>query len=166
MDIHFDIPDIGRFQQAADAAPKIVSKNMRIAMSESVKQVRDLAMMRHRFVSRTGALVKSVKSEVDFNDTDGIAGRVFLDESVAPYGKFVHDGTGICAGHQAWVVTPKNKKALRWASGGKWVFAKYAKHLLGSKPDQFIYEAGRLKQDKINEIFAQCTNRAIQEAGF
>jgi len=160
MQINFDVPDSKRFQRAANAAPEIVFKNHRLAMKESVRQVRDLARVRHRFRTRTGNLVKAITSEVKLGGTEIIEGRDYLDEDRAYYGKWVHDGT------KPHIIRPRNKKVLRWATGrGKWAYAKWANHP-GTKPDQFLYEAGRLSQDNINEIFAQYTNRAIKEAGF
>ena len=52
--------------------------------------------------------------------------------------------------HQAHDIEPRSKKVLRWASGGKFVFAKRA-HNPGIKKDPFIFnaeeaEAGAIKQ--------------------
>jgi len=41
----------------------------------------------HRFITRTGALEESVTAEYTGNTV-----RAYLDESIAPYGKYVHDG--------------------------------------------------------------------------
>lgn len=160
MNITFDVPDAERFQKAANIAPGVFAKNMRLGMKESTGKIRDLARMRHRFRTRQGNLVKSITAEVTFNSTDGVAGRDYIDDDRAAYGKWVHDGT------KPHIIRPRNKKVLRWATGrGKWAYAKWANHP-GTKADQFLYEAGRLSQDNINEIFAQYTNRAIKEAGF
>lgn len=42
----------------------------------------------HRYIRRTGKLLRSVRMETN---TDG--GSVYIDEGLAPYGKYVHDGT-------------------------------------------------------------------------
>lgn len=160
MDINFDIPNEAQFQKASEAAPKIIFKNTRQAMKEAVKDIRNLARVRHRFRTRTGNLVKSITSEVNLGGTTIVEGRDYLDEDKAYYGKYVHDGT------KPHIIRPRNKKVLRWATGrGKWAFAKWANHP-GTRADQFLYEAGRLRQYRVNEIFAQYTNRAIREAGF
>jgi hypothetical protein len=159
MDISFDIPDIARFERAAAIAPQVFAKNMRLGMKRSTASVRDLARRRHRFRTRTGNLVKAITAEVTMDGTDGVMGRDYIDPDRAFYGKWVHDGT------KPHIIRARNKKVLRWATGrGKWRFARWVRHP-GTKPDQFLYEAGRLQQNKINEIFAEYTNKAIQEAG-
>lgn len=159
MQISFDVPNESQFQEAIKKSPEIIFKNTRLAMKEAVKQVRDLARVRHRFRTRSGNLVKSITAEVNVGGTEVIEGRDYLDDNRAYYGKYVHEGT------RPHLIRPRNKKLLRWASGGRWHFAKWVNHP-GTKADQFLYEAGKLQQDKINDIFADYTNRAIREAGF
>lgn len=45
------------------------------------------AKVLHRFRSRTGSLVAAIESELY-----GLSGRVYIDDILAPYGKFVHNG--------------------------------------------------------------------------
>lgn len=67
--------------------------------------------------TKTGALARStyIKS---------IEGGYAIghDERMAPHAKFVHWGT------KPHTIKPKDKKALRWAKGGKFAFAKVVNH--------------------------------------
>lgn len=56
------------------------------------------------------------------------------DSRVAPYARFVHDGT------RPHVIVPKNKKSLRWAGGGLFHFAKKVNHP-GNRPDKWMDRA-------------------------
>lgn len=88
-----------------------------------------------------------LEKSVDYTvDKQNVSAAIFLDEAVASYGPFVHEGTG-----PHWIL-PRAKKALRWSKGGKFVFAKKVFHP-GTKPDQFLYAAGEVAQPQINVIF-------------
>jgi hypothetical protein len=106
---------------------------------------------KHRFKNHTDVLEKSVDTElISFN-----TGKVFLDLGVAPYGKFVHNGT-----EQHWV-GPKNGKALSWFQGGKRVFSKG--HLVaGIKADPFLYIAARRSRKEIINILDRSCKRALE----
>lgn len=56
------------------------------------------------------------------------------DSRVAPYARFVHDGT------RPHLIVPNKKKILRWASGGLFHFAKVVHHP-GNKPDKWMERA-------------------------
>lgn len=90
-------------------------------------------------------LEKSVDYEIDKTEMNA---TVFLDETVAPYAPFVHDGT------KPHLILPRAKLALRWVKNGKFIFAKKAWHP-GTAKDQFLYEAGSAAISAINIIFAR-----------
>jgi hypothetical protein len=59
------------------------------------------------------------------------------DSRIAPYARFVHDGT------KPHAIFPRNKKALRWAAGGAFHFAGKVNHP-GTKPDKWMERAANL----------------------
>lgn len=182
MDIHFEV-DNNKIQQVADKAPGILLRNMRLAMEISCRDVQRDARAKHLFRSRTGALEKAVETKVTINTTEGLEGAVFINDDTASYGKYVHLGT------KPHEIRPKNKKALRWATsvvtGGNaiskqmyqnlrkegyqsnrvgFAFARGVHHP-GTKPDQFIFQAGERNRQHINDVFNRYSDRAIREAG-
>lgn len=161
MDIRFDINQ-KKFQEAANKAPGILLKNMRLAMLVSCRKVQDTAQDKavHLFRSRTGMLVAATEMSVTEGGDNGIEGRVFIDDSLVPYGKFVHEGT------KPHIIRRKNKKVLRWPveDGTGFRFAREVHHP-GTKPDQFVYKAADMRRQYINDVFNRYTDRAIKEAG-
>lgn len=80
--------------------------------------------------NKKGALVRSIyKTHL----TDG-SWEIGHDPRVAPHALFVHWGT------KKHDIRPKNRKALRWASGARLHFAKIVHHP-GNKPDKWIERA-------------------------
>lgn len=88
--------------------------------------------------TKTGALFRSVYSK----KTGATSYEVGHDLQIAPHALFVHWGTN------PHIIKPKNKKALRWPSGGAFAFAKQVSHP-GNKPDKWLERAA----DQIPRIF-------------
>lgn len=85
--------------------------------------------------SQIGKHAKTGKLEQSLGKTRIPGGwEVGHDSRVAPYARFVHDGT------KPHVIVPKNKKSLRWAGGGVFHFAKKVKHP-GNQPDKWMDRA-------------------------
>jgi hypothetical protein len=144
MDVKFQL-DYLKLLAAAERSPKLAHEAMALALGDSALAVQALARAKHNFRSSPAAMLeKSVDFEVDKADMNA---TVFLDEAVAPYASWVHDGT------KPHRILPRAKKALRWTKGGKFVFAKSVWHP-GTKKDQFLYEAGTNSVAQINLIFA------------
>lgn len=95
----------------------------------------------------TGALLQSL-----FNRPIAGGREVAHDTKRAPQAFFVNAGT------KAHVIRPKNKKALRWAGGGKFFFAKQVNHP-GYRGDPYIIRAA----DQAVRQFASIVDRALQE---
>ena len=95
--------------------------------------------------TKTGALVSSVFSKRINASTYEIG----HDLQRAPHAVFVHWGT------KPHVIKPKNRKVLRWPSGGEFVFARAVNHP-GSKPDKWIERAAaqvpRIFNDHIQSL--------------
>jgi hypothetical protein len=112
--------------------------------------------------------------------------EVFLDEGIASYGKFVHDGT------KPHEIRAKNKQALHFVMGGKswfvpkrpyignkiknpyWAklkeqganisFKGHVNHP-GTKPDQFLYNAATAKTDEVLKTINTAIDTAYRKAG-
>jgi len=152
MNIEFQL-DYLSLLAVAERSPELANEVMVLALDKSAKAVQSLARVKHRFRSKTTMLEKSVDYEVNTTDMDA---TVFLNEAVAPYGPFVHEGT---KPHQ---ILPRAKKALRWTNGGKFVFAKGVWHP-GTDKDQFLYEAGKAALPKINLLFTHAVEDLVAQ---
>ncbi len=131
----------------------IFDRNIRLAVKTATVMVQSEAQNTHRFTSRTGDLEKAV--DVRFS-ANGRRGEIFLNEGVASYARFVHEGT------KPHAIFPKNKLALRFPKGGKFAFAKRVQHP-GTKKDQFLFEALDTEQDEISAVFKRYTHKSIKE---
>lgn len=86
----------------------------------------------------SGALARSLKMR-----EEGGGWEIFHDLQVAPHAVFVHWGT------KEHPIEPKNKKALRWVSGGVFVFAKLVKNHPGYEGDPWLIQA---KKDAMKAV--------------
>jgi hypothetical protein len=124
-------------------AAGIFRRRLQQAVKASTIAVAEEAKDHHSYHTKTGFLEKSVST--NFRQS-GLTGVIFLDASIAPYGPIVHEGS---APH---VISPKTKRALRWPSGGRFIFAKIVYHP-GYKGDAFLYRALASKDNEIDAIF-------------
>lgn len=98
--------------------------------------------------AKTGALERSLgKKRIPFGWEIG------HDSRVAPYARFVHDGT------RPHLILPKKKKALRWASDGKFFFSKKGVRHPGTKPDRWMDRAAAMAP----KIFEQQLQRILSQ---
>ena len=104
-----------------DAAPRALA-----ATAEDVEEYAGTEAGKH---TKGGALFRSTDKR-----RDGEAWIVENDLQVAPHALFVHWGT------KPHVIRPRRKKALRWAAGGAFVFARGVKHP-GYKGDPWLVRA-------------------------
>jgi hypothetical protein len=144
--------------QALKSCAGVVSEAQRVAMAIAMREVREQAIMNHRYTARKHFLEKSVTSESGIVGND-LIGRVFLNEKVAPYARFVHNG---------WVrnkpIVPKSpRRALAWTAGGLNIVrarvdkgAKYA-------GDPFLFDAFDAKLQATEETLSRASVRAIVE---
>lgn len=158
MDIKFQFRNLEQVTAAAAKAPDVFLRNMVIATKISARDVQNTARAKHRFRSRSGLTELAIDTNVLVNGSGGIVGEVFLNEGVSSWGRYVHEGT------KPHVIRPRNKKWLRWPAGSGFRFAKTVMHP-GTKPDQFIYEAGYANQAHINDVFNRYVDRAAREVG-
>lgn len=100
---------------------------------------------------KTGALNRSIFKRRE-SDGSWIVGH---DRQHAPHAVFVLFGT------RAHVIKPKNKKALRWAGGGAFRFAKKVHHP-GNAPDNWLQRAAALAPQIFEQHVAAQMRRATQ----
>lgn len=131
----------------------IFKRRLRQAVKESTLTVAEHAQDNHRFKSRTGALEQSVMTDYRVG---GLTGVITLDLKRANYGYFVHHG------FPAHTIRVKNKKALRWASGGRFAFAKSVRHP-GFVGDPFVFNALDACDSEIDSIFDRYAELAKSE---
>jgi hypothetical protein len=159
MELRIDF-DAKQVLQAAEKAPEKVVEQIRRALLESCRAVQNTARREHKFKAHTGALERAIDYRVERMEMEGI---IWIRPEVAPYGGYVHHGTGIFAGRSSWMVKPKEKKALRWSANGKFCFSR-GHEIKGQPADKFLFSAAESNRQKINEIFKKHIDEALQAA--
>ena len=133
---------------------EILRKYVYEAMVSSTEELAKYAKEHHHFRTRTGLLERSVTAG---HSEDGLTGWVKLDEDVAKYGPFVHQGT------KPHIIEARIAKALRWFDAdGRIHFAKRVHHP-GYKGDPFLFRALDEKKDDIFKIFENRVEVAVRE---
>lgn len=135
-------------------AREVFEKRLRQAIRASAREVQEEAQRTHRFTSRSGQLERAIDVRMIGDKT----AEVYIDNNIAPYGPFVHEGT------RAHYIFPKEKQSLRWVpSGGNgFAFAKRVFHR-GTQPDQFLYEALDNSREAVRDIFSKAVNVSLGE---
>jgi len=105
----------------------------RQAIAATAVKVENYAEQESARHNKTGALVGSLKKALL---SEG-GWKVFHDQREAPHALFVHFGT------RPHVIKPKGKKALRWAKGGVFHFARVVNHP-GNKADPWFNRAAAM----------------------
>ena len=90
--------------------------------------------------TKTGALVRSIRMQ-----KQGEGYRIQADPTVAPHALFVHWGT------RPHEIKPRRKRALRWPSGNRFVFAQRVNHP-GYAGDPFLETARARVSADFNRI--------------
>lgn len=135
----------------------VFERRLRQAVKSSTFMVQNEAQQKHDFITRTAQLERAVDTKFSFDNGNNI-GVVYIDNQVAPYGIFVHQGT------KPHVIKPKTKRALRWVpmAGNSFFFAKEVHHP-GTKSDPFLYEALERKRNDVFDTFSKATGLAIND---
>lgn len=170
--------DYLKLSKAFEKIPLIAGRELRLELKKDLKAVAIDARLHHDFRTKSGMLERSVQAQVD---ETGLSGKVFLDNGVASYGKYVHDGT---KPHQ---IRPKNKGALHFVVGGRSVIVPkqrnkywniqaannpgttfswkgYVDHP-GTKKDQFLFEAFAKQKPSIIAGINKTIDRIFKTAG-
>ena len=109
--------------------PQKLERSVLLQMSQVAYDTAQRGAGRHSKAGGTGALLQSL-----FNRVIPKGREVGHDTRRAPHALFINLGT------RPHIIEPKNKKALRWAGGGKFFFAKRVKHP-GYRGDAYMIEA-------------------------
>lgn len=117
--------------------PAALEKTTLLRMSQVAYDEAQRGAGRH---NKTGALFQSL-----FNRAIPGGREVGHDGQRAPHAIFVQLGT------RPHVIRPKNKKALRWASGGKFFFAGKVNHP-GYRGDAYLINAATLAVRQFSSI--------------
>lgn len=105
------------------------SNRVRFTFREQLEKIVEIARKTHRFISRTGKLDQSVEQKL-VSDSP-LRGQIQINDDSCKYGKFIHNGTP-----RHWI-QPTDKKALRFVSGGQFIFSK-GHFVNGIAPDPFL----------------------------
>ncbi|HET8686953.1 MAG TPA: hypothetical protein VFM18_09860, partial [Methanosarcina sp.] len=108
------------------------SNRVRFTFREQLEKIVELARKTHIYITRTGKLDQSVEQKL-ISDAP-LRGLIQLNDENCTYGKFIHNGAP-----RHWV-QPTDKKALRFVSGGQFIFSK-GHFVNGIKPDPFLENA-------------------------
>ena len=119
-----------------------------VALARTADELHDFIRRRAGAHTKTGALERSVTSQ-RINPLEYFIGH---GPQVAPHAVFVHWGT------KPHIIRPKNKKALRWATGGKFAFAHAVRHP-GTKGDPWMKDAAREAPKRFERHLAERLNR-------
>lgn len=139
MSWHITVSSVDAVGSRMDSIHNNLHSRLEEAMAISVRDVQERARANHRFTTRTGEAERSIEAK----------SRALVILSLAKSAQRAYHNLS-APRHQAHDIEPRSKKVLRWASGGKFVFAKRA-HNPGIKKDPFIFnaeeaEAGAIKQ--------------------
>ncbi|MDU3214400.1 MAG: hypothetical protein E6672_00945 [Negativicoccus succinicivorans] len=136
----------------------IFARRLHTALKAAAVEVQDRARQSHDFTTRTGLLERSVQVDTRY----AYQADVYLNESMAKYGPFVHGGT------KPHRIFPKRKefgkkrRALRWVGDGQFVFARGVRHP-GTKADPFLHEALQSSRGEIDRIFRRYVDLTLEE---
>lgn len=172
-DIHFKLDMRALLIMAAqsDRVEDLVRKKMKATMGKAGREVIRLARAIHKFRARSGEADRAIVYAYDEEEVQGV---VSLDEEIAPYIRFLHEGSGLYGPHhKAFDIFPKNKKMLRFATSpgtAMWRPDPYGRFHEGGftyafgvtnpgiKKDQFLYEAADQAKARIQELFDSAVN--------
>jgi hypothetical protein len=175
--------DSKKLEAALNKAGNTISPVLRLGMVKSTNMIRNYARKHHKFVSKSNRLEGSIRAIVH---PSGLYGEILLDEGVAKYGKYQHDGT------RPHEIRAKGKQALHFVSGGSswfvpkkpyigngiknpfWLklreqganvsFKGHVNHP-GVKKDQFLYKALELKTPQVQKTLEEAVQSAYEKAG-
>ena len=130
-------------------------ETLTIALRTSLRDVRDRARLNHKFTTRSGETERGI----EYDQTGPLSGVIGVTTKI---GIYQHEGTGIYgAKGRPIVIRPKNRTALRWATGAGFAFAKRVT-IQGIKGDPYLYRAARKETPAIKARFADAIRKAAK----
>lgn len=138
--IRIEVLGVPECQEFLAAIPPKLQRDVMRDMAQIVYNTALNDISRH---TKTGALRQSL-----YNRAIPGGREIGNDPDRAPHAVFVHWGT------RPHDIRPKEKKALRWAGPGGFVFAKFVRHP-GYKGDAYMAKAAREAVRRMSEIVAR-----------
>lgn len=138
--IRVEVAGVDTVQHALQEIPQRLESAVLQQMSQIVYDHAERAIDKH---TKTGALRQSL-----YNRAIPGGREIGNDPDRAPHAVFVHWGT------RPHDIRPKEKKALRWAGPGGFIFSKFVRHP-GYKGDAYLVAAAREAVRRMPEIVAQ-----------
>ena len=135
---------IGPFERRVEEAIKVITRD-----------VQEYARTHHKYKTHTSNLEGATEKYFEGSGTC-TRGIVYLDTNKAPYAPYVHNGTA------AHIIVPRRKKSLRWASNGRFVFARRVSHP-GYAGDDFLYRAYKAYRPKAVKILKAYIDQGLRE---
>ena len=181
MDIKYTFRNADKVIAAARQFPDIFLRNMVTAAEVSSRDIARTARAIHLFRTRGGDAERGIEPrDPHIVDQFNVQGEVWLNPQTKHL-TYLHEGTGLHGKFKkAYNIFPKNKKRLRFLTSkgtaplrkapfnrfqdGGFTLAKGVTHP-GIKGDPFLYRAGDMNQQHINDVFNRYADRAIKEAG-
>jgi len=168
--------DATKLLASLQKAPIQVSKELRLEMKKSMRDVQVDAQTHHRFKKQKGMLEKAITTNVS---ADGLTGEVLIDPGEASYGGYVHEGTRphvikpksggkgmfFVKGGSGFYVPPSPSGSYKDESGVFHIGKGYVNHP-GTRPDQFVYQAMARMKSSILARMQGAVARAYKIAGF
>ena len=142
MSWHVSVSGANAVVARMDKIQSTLRSRLQEAMEISVRDIQERARDNHRFITRNGDAERSIDKQVS-GSGDSVVGVVGTTRLITIY---LHQGT------PAHIIEPRTKKALRWAAGGDFVFAKRVQHP-GIKKDPFIFNAADAEAGSIKSRF-------------
>jgi hypothetical protein len=121
--------------------PKVLMDSIRTEMKQQVTNVQKYARQHHRFKTHSAMLERSIETQVlsgGVLGAEGLVGEVYLDDGIADYGVYVHEG-----------------HAAPYDAGGPLVW----------EPDKFLDEALEHQEPQIQEAMTQAVEHGLRMAG-
>ena len=171
MMIEMKLENIAKMQEALAKFPAVLERQVSIGLEVAAQEVAGFARRNHRFVSRSGNLVRSI--EVGMASGYGVpTAMVWLNPDITKtpsgfsYGIFVHDGTDT-DGTGRHYIAPVRKKALRWIDREGTVCFSKGHWVRGIASDPFIYRALQILEDdgSLQYILNRQVAAAFEEVG-
>lgn len=135
------------------------SRMQRKSLQESLLLIQEAAQAAISFNSKTRRLMRSIRVNV-VNDHDG---EVYLDESIAPYASFVHDGTGIYGDrHKPFAIMPKKGARIAWQGKNGKMFASKVMNP-GQQGNPFLYDSAEKTIEDIENIYSKAIDNLLRE---
>ena len=84
--------DTAKLLAALQAAPKAVTRELRIAQGKAMTPVQREARAKHRFITRSGAAESSIGGAGPDISRSGLSSSLELKDGIASYSKYLHEG--------------------------------------------------------------------------